>query len=904
MAFSTGRFRIQTPFSFENASNTLFSAATAADGPAAATDGPAAGSAAASSAAYSFEFALEPSPPVPSPISSTLPSVPPPLDPAACHGFQWDQANGFDIEFESQVHFENWLSEQRRTRAVEFRRRNVEPCREPMHRRAWSTRTTYTCTRDGDYRIQQYERTKPERKVKAFKKEVSEGCRALITMKTYPNTTRLLVKYRDKHSHPLGAENVPYMTLSKQALGEIAGRLDKGESAKGLYKSLKQSAIAGASVDGLASLDRDQHVKRQDISRINARICAALYRLDPDDDKSVLAYVEKLRAEGNFVFIKTRRDALPGGTDLEADSFVLIIHMRYQQQCWYRYGHDQFVGIDATHNMTHYHNVGLYSLVVRDDWGHGVPAAYMLSSKADEATVRCFLLRVQAWSPEVVPRVWMSDKDKAQINAVLSVYATAWLLLCRWHVIRAWRQHFVIDVFPELWELVHKLAYAETKAEFDSLWTRILALGRMAYRLLAPEMGVGRTVFQESDTNMTNESMHHFYKDYIADRQRNKRMDLTEQLAGVHGHNLEQAGRVEVLQRAGDIPLACIAPPMGNSPFYVVLSQSSSNLTFYNVDVSVVPAKCTCSSYHWLLFCTHVAAVGIHFPHSGVDIRIYSPSARTRLHPHISVSGPPTSEVPSAPLELRPIEPISATAAAASHQLSKTLLSLAADVRANPRPLEELVPLQAAVTKFSRPVSELLPAKENLGNNHKDHWQETAKSMGASTKKKRKRNADSAEAGIAPRKTKQLRAKDIETYSERSGKRAKPDALRAPTPKPSPPPRLPSPPAHLIWSPSRSDTRALSPDAEEVPHVSPIPAFTAPSWDELPTDPTDNYNADPGPLPLEPGYGYLPAGPVYAEFGSPDQSGPIYLDRPFDAPAPTLAVGPPSHLYMYYDSIF
>ena len=36
---------------------------------------------------------------------------------------------------------------------------------------------------------------------------------------------------------------------------------------------------------------------------------------------------------------------------------------------------DSLVGIDATHNTTVYKNLNLTTIVVRDDWGHGIPVA-------------------------------------------------------------------------------------------------------------------------------------------------------------------------------------------------------------------------------------------------------------------------------------------------------------------------------------------------------------------------------------------------------------------------------------------------------------------------------------------------------------------------------------------------
>jgi len=67
---------------------------------------------------------------------------------------------------------------------------------------------------------------------------------------------------------------------------------------------------------------------------------------------------------------KTSSDEPPASSGLDNDSFVLVIQTRYQQECWQKHG-PRFAGIDATHNTTHYENMSLFTLLVRDRWGHG-----------------------------------------------------------------------------------------------------------------------------------------------------------------------------------------------------------------------------------------------------------------------------------------------------------------------------------------------------------------------------------------------------------------------------------------------------------------------------------------------------------------------------------------------------
>jgi hypothetical protein len=63
-------------------------------------------------------------------------------------------------------------------------------------------------------------------------------------------------------------------------------------------------------------------------------------------------------------------DPPPPGSHLARDAFILIIQTAYQKELFEALG-NFFIGIDATHNTTHYENVSLFTVIARDQWGHG-----------------------------------------------------------------------------------------------------------------------------------------------------------------------------------------------------------------------------------------------------------------------------------------------------------------------------------------------------------------------------------------------------------------------------------------------------------------------------------------------------------------------------------------------------
>src|ERR1700735_3002045 len=100
----------------------------------------------------------------------------------------------------------------------------------------------------------------------------------------------------------------------------------------------------------------------------------------------------------------------------------------------------------------------------------GIPVAWMLASRRTEATIHFFLQFVKMASPTVIPAIIMSDRDKAQMNAIGTVYPDSKLLLCWWHVLRAMQMHFCTEEFPEVWARLREWVKTPDQTKFDSIW--------------------------------------------------------------------------------------------------------------------------------------------------------------------------------------------------------------------------------------------------------------------------------------------------------------------------------------------------------------------------------------------------------------------------------------------------
>lgn len=131
----------------------------------------------------------------------------------------------------------------------------------------------------------------------------------------------------------------------------------------------------------------------------------------------------------------------------------------------------------------------------------------------------------------------MSDKDHAQLNAIKKIYPESAVLLCWWHVLHSWQQHFVITAFPTLWTLLKKWIRITDREEFWKHWSNIKLEAPSSVieylktywlndiKLWSAVYRQDRNIFQLCDTNMLVEAWHHLLKGTFMQGKRNRRLD-------------------------------------------------------------------------------------------------------------------------------------------------------------------------------------------------------------------------------------------------------------------------------------------------------------------------------------------------------------------------------------------
>lgn len=122
------------------------------------------------------------------------------------------------------------------------------------------------------------------------------------------------------------------------------------------------------------------------------------------------------------------------------DDFMLGIQTEFQLEMMKSFGNSA-ICVDSTHGTNVYEFL-LVTVLVVDDFGEGIPVAWLITNKEDRTTLTYFFQCLYARTDLIASNTFMSDDAPQYWNAWSSVYGTNQTrkLLCIWHVDRSWRR--------------------------------------------------------------------------------------------------------------------------------------------------------------------------------------------------------------------------------------------------------------------------------------------------------------------------------------------------------------------------------------------------------------------------------------------------------------------------------
>ena len=143
-----------------------------------------------------------------------------------------------------------------------------------------------------------------------------------------------------------------------------------------------------------------------------------------NDQTSARAWVNEMSAlPYNPVLLFKGQGEEQGATmdNLTVDDFLLGIQTEFQRDLLKQFG-SEAVCMDSTHGTNHY-DFQLTTLLIVNEWGEGVPVAWLVSNHETTAVIVEFLRGVQVRCGAITPKVlvFMSDDADAFFNAWLGV---------------------------------------------------------------------------------------------------------------------------------------------------------------------------------------------------------------------------------------------------------------------------------------------------------------------------------------------------------------------------------------------------------------------------------------------------------------------------------------------------
>ena len=304
------------------------------------------------------------------------------------------------------------------------------------------------------------------------KKSKQVGCKARLNVVCYKVDPHYVhFEYQGEHvGHTPGSiEDVRFLPPSNELKERILVELQKRYSVRDVRLFLQQS------YSHLGANKRDQYVSTTDVYNIYYKFWQQQCAKSSDDFESVEKWLNSFQQDGYHVWVDT------------ADSERLLSPERFSFGFVAPWQKDlllgqagNFICLDATHNVSQYHDGILYTMVIRHPIaGRGVPVSYLLTD--DKSSLPLLGWFRSLASLGLNPQRITIDHDYSEDNAISDVWPECTIQHCIWHVVRAWMKHIHLKVNTgnrakkNVRERLRALMYEPDENTFQSLLGNFLA---------------------------------------------------------------------------------------------------------------------------------------------------------------------------------------------------------------------------------------------------------------------------------------------------------------------------------------------------------------------------------------------------------------------------------------------
>ena len=223
------------------------------------------------------------------------------------------------------------------------------------------------------------------------------------------NTGEVVVKYcLTHHNHDI---NIGHLRMQHDTRMKIAAQLQQGIPLERIMDNIRENTTKG--------ITREHLVTKQDIHNIKNHYNIQGVMRHSNDLTSVCAWVEELKTlpYNPILLFKPQGEPQPNDMDnIGINDFILGIQTQFQRDMLCKYG-STCVCMDATHG-TNMYDFNLITVLVIDQFGEGIPAAWAIANREDTTMLIQFLKAIKIRTGPLQPLWFMSD-DAPQ-------YFTAW----------------------------------------------------------------------------------------------------------------------------------------------------------------------------------------------------------------------------------------------------------------------------------------------------------------------------------------------------------------------------------------------------------------------------------------------------------------------------------------------
>lgn len=230
----------------------------------------------------------------------------------------------------------------------------------------------------------------------------------------------------------------------------IVGKLQAGVSFERVLHDIRNTATD-------KNFERLHYVEKKDLHNIlrDFKIGYHILRHHEDDTISLDILIQKLG------YNKDDNSAILHYVN-NGEEFSLIIQTEFQKTMLIE--HSSKICVDGTHGMCSKRpNIQLFTLLIIDEFGNGLPVAFYLSNKADTPAMKFFFEKVkEAAGQNISSDIFMSDDDPVFYEAWKEVMGPVQhRLLCWWHINKNWTKNINIKIKnPAAKELVNKTLHS------------------------------------------------------------------------------------------------------------------------------------------------------------------------------------------------------------------------------------------------------------------------------------------------------------------------------------------------------------------------------------------------------------------------------------------------------------